>query len=268
MRISVTTFVFAAALIAIDAAEAGLLRNSNNATKLSVLQKWLGSARSFFLSTSKNKDNVDGGKHAWVTVLTDSNFNNTQLAATQILSVQKYSKHKHISLVLPLVDDDTRGLLEELGSSVVEVSRILPPFKIQAEWFQDIFSRLHLWNLLEFEQITYMDADAFLMNKNADQIFNECDKDFCAVGRDKISGLETHLDAQLFNAGVMVIRPNKNTYEYLVHEALPVFKHDGIVAPDEHFLADVYFHMKPNLRTSVHYHFNGGGGKLIGRSSW
>ena len=180
------------------------------------------------------------------------------------------TRRRHRAHARATTQRNTRGRLEELGSSVLEVSRIMPPFMLEAEWFQDIFSRLHLWNLLDFDQVAYMDADAFLMNKNADEIFNECDKDFCAVGRDKIpegtAYSESNLDAQLFNAGVMVIRPNKNTYDYLVREALPAFQHDGIIAPDEHFLADIYFHMKPNLRTSLHYHHNGGGGKLIGRS--
>eukprot|EP00978_Attheya_sp_CCMP212_P010744 scaffold26149_cov47-Attheya_sp.AAC.1 len=132
----------------------------------------IDSPRSFLPQASRG----ESSKNAWVTVLTDSNFNNTQLAATQILSVKRFSEHEHITLVLSLVDDETREFLEGLGSSIVEV--------------------------------TYLDADALLINDDADGIFNECDADFCAVGRSRVSNdaldsdeSRNFGDTQLFNAG-------------------------------------------------------------------
>jgi len=213
----------------------------------------------------------ESSKKAWVTVLTDSNFNNTQLAATQILSVKRFSEHEHITLVLSLVDEETREFLEGLGSSIVEVSRIQPPFEIAGKWFQDIFSRLHLWNLLDFEQVTYLDADALLINDDADGIFNECDADFCAVGRDRLSFDELISDesrnmgdTQLFNAGVMVLRPDKDVFDYLVNEALPEKKiSDAEYSADEHFLAEIFFQLKHNLRTFQH-RSHVGSSKLLG----
>jgi hypothetical protein len=217
----------------------------------------------------------ESSKKAWVTVLTDSNFNNTQLAATQILSVKRFSEHEHITLVLSLVDEETREFLEGLGSSIVEVSRIQPPFKIAGEWFQDIFSRLHLWNLLDFEQVAYLDADALLINDDADGIFNECDADFCAVGRDRLSFDEQISDesrnmgdTQLFNAGVMVLRPDKDVFDYLVNEALPgnkISDAEYSASADEHFLAEIFFQLKHNLRTFQH-RSHVGSSKLLGKN--
>ena len=58
------------------------------------------------------------GEKVWVSLLTGEAYNNTLMIATQILSVQKYSKHKHVTMVLPDVGDETRDHLQNLGSTV------------------------------------------------------------------------------------------------------------------------------------------------------
>jgi len=63
------------------------------------------------------------------------------------------------------------------------------------------YSKLHLWNLLDYDKIVYMDSDMLVM-QNIDNLFYEFNElSACA-----------DLYPDTFNSGIMVLQPNETTF--------------------------------------------------------
>lgn len=127
--------------------------------------------------------------------------------------------------------------MESLKTSLADVPRIAPPRGISQDWLQGAFSRLHLWGMEGFDQVTYLGSDAFLMSANAGQVFEVCEEDLCAM--ECASAFVGHDDdeVQLLSAGALVVRPNHDKFDCLVNVALPEHKCDPCL--DEALLSEV-----------------------------
>ena len=74
-------------------------------------------------------------------------------------------------------------------------------------------TKLHLWNLEQYEKVVYVDADTLVLH-NVDVLFdmNTHEND----GRDVVWAAPDCGWPDCFNSGVMVIKPNRNTYERIL----------------------------------------------------
>ena len=69
--------------------------------------------------------------------------------------------------------------------------------------FEYTLNKLHVWNMLDYERVIYMDADNIFFH-NIDSLFN-CGH-FCAV----------YMNPCNFHTGLFVVTPNNTTYNDLL----------------------------------------------------
>jgi alpha-N-acetylglucosamine transferase len=116
-----------------------------------------------------------------------------------------------VVLVTPSISEELRITLRRDGAIVKEVDKILPKaMKDQdhvkyGQW-GDCFTKFHLWNLIQYDRIMYLDSDV-LPIKNLDDAFKltyASDFEFLAPA-DRYRDLT---DLPTFNAGIMLLRPS------------------------------------------------------------
>lgn len=93
-----------------------------------------------------------------------------------------------------------------------------------------VLTKLNIWNLLEYEQIIYYDADVIFL-KDPSSAYNECpvsNYSLCAVSDDGTKALAN----TYFNSGFLVIQPNKGTYDHLISSLHIADKNDNFVDQD------------------------------------
>lgn len=151
---------------------------------------------------------------AWVSLLVDEDRDRVLKLAAQIVSVQTHSSYDHLTMVLPSVSMKTREFIESLGSKVKEVQPILPRSEINNWIERQDFAKLHIWNLIEYSQVAYLDPESFLVEPTERDVFDECDFDFCAADSPKVSYRSGH--SGLVHTGVMVVTTSTWRFEYLV----------------------------------------------------
>ncbi len=80
----------------------------------------------------------------------------------------------------------------------------------------NMLTKLHAWNLVEFDQVIFYDSD-FVFLKNPAAAFAECRTDFCASGDTGIRSIMPEKSpTTYFNSGFMVIRPSKEKFNELL----------------------------------------------------
>ena len=76
--------------------------------------------------------------------------------------------------------------------------------------YASMVTKLHVWNLTEYEQVAYFDSDMIVM-KDPAQVFDACGQaEFCAVR-------DPGMSDDYFNAGFMVVRPSADTFARLLN---------------------------------------------------
>eukprot|EP00966_Prymnesium_polylepis_P145212 3353413-Prymnesium_polylepis.1 len=135
-------------------------------------------------------------RQAWVTMLFGNSRNSTVLVEVQLQSLKdlahrtKMAEYDHITMVTPEVFEVTRQKLRYSGSMAVEVEPIEMPADAMANvgetmksvW-KEVFTKLRIWNMTMYDQVTFIDADAFVGQsmQTAAQIFEACPAAFCAI---------------------------------------------------------------------------------------
>lgn len=137
------------------------------------------------------------------------------------------TKKDIIALCTETVSDATKEVLKKDGWTIQSVANIHSPYEglsKRGDYFSGIFSKLHIWNMTEYDRVTYLDSDVLVVS-NIDHMF-DCGT-FCAAFR--------HSD--LFNAGIIVVEPNNTVFKDMLEKigSLPSYD-DG----DQGFL-NVYF---------------------------
>lgn len=169
-------------------------------------------------------------KRAWVTLFAVENIHALHMIVGQIGSIQRFSKLKeHVTLVLPGIGEDFRAYLSTLPTKVVEVPRILPAYEITENNWSDVFGKIHLFNMVQYDQLAYLDNDAFLWSAETDDIFRDCTADLCATRdqNDLVEGVKP-----MINGGILSVRPDPRIFDKLM-ELLPSFQ--------QHFYNDMPF---------------------------
>eukprot|EP01031_Cornospumella_fuschlensis_P025615 gene25615-30935_t len=164
-----------------------------------------------------------------------------------VKSVRRHCSHPVLVLVGQDVSEATRRRIESLGVAVKVVPNIGSPRQSHddAPWLNSQYTKLHIWNLIEFERVVYIDADC-LVCANIDELFS-LSTDFAAS--------PDIFPPDRFNAGVLVITPSESSFQSLLSAIPTTPSYDG---GDTGFLNGVckdWYH-SPNLHTRLPFAYN------------
>jgi len=168
-------------------------------------------------------------RHAIVTVLTNISDEYLQLAIVLGYSITMYADvdNRVDRIIVTLFGDDLRDTvkqkLEFAGWTVVHMPAIPPPASVNVDTvkharYVGCFSKLHVFNMTQYDAILYLDADTMLCG-NIMELFTyyaprmQKHGVHLAMARDSIS--DANADAT-FNAGVMLVRPSRTLTEELI----------------------------------------------------
>lgn len=108
--------------------------------------------------------------NAYVTMITSDSFG--QGADVMLYSLLQTSPVADVVvLVTPQVSKHERAKLSKRGARVVEVEPIANPnTSVHVEgWVNSGYTKLQIWNLVEYKQVVYLDADVLVM-ENCDEV--------------------------------------------------------------------------------------------------
>lgn len=129
-------------------------------------------------------------------------------AAVAAWCLRKLSDHEIHFLVTGAVDAASRRFLSQLGDGLIEKPLIEHP-SIRKGRFQDNYTKLHIFDLSQFDRIVYLDADILPLS-NVDELFDL--PATIAATHDFDRGIDEY-----FNAGVMSLRPDRKLFKKLMH---------------------------------------------------
>ena len=149
-------------------------------------------------------------------MLTDDSY----LPGVQVL-VDSLRKHSDRQLVV-LCSSDAKSLhratiiqLYKLPNLIIKMVPPIPNLQEEESikegepkpsWVGSAYTKLHIWNMLEYEKVLYIDADCLIMDK-VDQLL-ELDCDFAAA--------PDVFPPDHFNAGVLLVKPSLRTFKILL----------------------------------------------------
>jgi len=139
------------------------------------------------------------------------------------------TQHAKVLLVTADVSEASRALLTGQGWLIREVEAISNPHREKGLLFArfgNVFTKLHAWNLTEFDKLVYLDADTLVL-QNVDELF---DRPSFAAGPD-------YFVPDRFNSGVMVLEPSTVTYDAIRAALLSSASYDG---GDQGFLNEFF----------------------------
>ena len=127
-----------------------------------------------------------------------------------------------VVLVTPAVSARARSKLARRGADVREVAPIASPHAARPDqagkcWADSGYTKLQVWALDDFDVVLYVDVDAVVC-ENVDHLF-EIDCDLAAA--------PDVFPPDRFNAGVLLLRPDRATYDRLVALAPTAPSYDG-----------------------------------------
>ncbi|XP_031251436.1 putative UDP-glucuronate:xylan alpha-glucuronosyltransferase 4 isoform X2 [Pistacia vera] len=122
-----------------------------------------------------------------------------------------------------LSDKSIRGL-RAAGWKTKLISRIRSPFSVKDSYNEWNYSKLRVWQLIEYEKVIFIDADLLVL-RNIDKFFFY--PQLSAAGN----------DGSLFNSGIMVIEPSLCMFEKLMVKSFKVASYNG---GDQGFLNEIF----------------------------
>lgn len=136
---------------------------------------------------------------------------------------------RKVLVVTPDVPEHARKQLEAEGWQLREsppIQNSRPDEDMFFSRFRNTFTKLNAWSLTEFDKIVVLDADTIVI-KNIDDLF----------ARPAIAAAPDFLLPDRFNSGVMVIEPNQQVFEEMLHALFTSGSYDG---GDQGFLNTFY----------------------------
>ena len=162
---------------------------------------------------------------AYATLITSDDF----LPGLQVMLhslVKTKTERRIVILITSEVSAASREKLSSMkvmGASsplveLLEVSAIPNPNeKVHVPgWINAGYTKLHIFNLIQFSKIVYIDADVLVL-KNVDELFE----------RPGLSAAPDVFPPDKLNAGVMVVEPASNVFEDMVSKIAELPSHDG-----------------------------------------
>ena len=151
-------------------------------------------------------------------------------------------------LITPNISEEVRTRLKNLGAIIKEVEVLSSPYECSVKGWKDVgFTKLNIWNLVEYKRVVYVDADCLIVDETFEELIeNNLFPDFNLKQRDnkeescRLSKDGNPLEGSLFfaacpdifppdsfNAGVMIIEPNKVIFENLCENLGYLPSYDG-----------------------------------------
>jgi len=146
---------------------------------------------------------VPAKKYAYVTMITSDSF--MPGLQCMVYSLQKTGTKIPICvLVTCQVSKITQLQIKSLGVKLVVVKPIGNPNTNShvPGWVNSGYTKLHIWNLTEFDKVVYVDADTIVL-QGIDELFK----------RPTPAAAPDTFPPDKFNAGVMVICPSKARFD-------------------------------------------------------
>ncbi|CAI5488979.1 unnamed protein product [Closterium sp. Naga37s-1] len=142
------------------------------------------------------------------------------------------SRYDMVALVSPEIGNRSRDALREAGWIVKEIERIRNPYGSKTSYNQYNYSKLRLWQLVEYSSVIFVDADLLVL-RNLDHLF--AFPDVSARGNDKTD----------FNSGLMLLRPSLCTFRELLANVHTIRSPNG---GDQGYLNNIFtwWHRLPN----------------------
>lgn len=156
------------------------------------------------------------GSGCYATFITNDDY----FAGAQVLLKTLHSTRTSYPicvLVGPEVSDITVTRLNSLASEVIRVENISSNCESTSSWAHSQYTKLNIWNLTQYEKVVYIDADCIVMD-NVDELFS-LQSDFAAC--------PDIFPPDKFNAGVLVIRPSIERFQWLVSNISRLSSYDG-----------------------------------------
>jgi glycogenin glucosyltransferase len=125
-----------------------------------------------------------------------------------------------VVLVTSQVSEATKIRLKSICNQTIPVEAIICPYKNnehEASWTNSELTKLHIWNLLQFEKVVYLDADTLVI-ENIGELF-EIQSSFAAS--------PDIFPPDKFNAGLLVIQPNASVFHEMISLVGVLSSHDG-----------------------------------------
>ncbi|KAH9689084.1 putative UDP-glucuronate:xylan alpha-glucuronosyltransferase 4 [Citrus sinensis] len=163
-------------------------------------------------------------REAYVTVLHSSEAYVWGAIALAQSIIQKNSSKDLVLLHDKSVSGKSLRDLRAAGWKTKWISRIRSPFAKKDSYNEWNYSKLRVWQLIEYDKIIFIDSDLLVL-KNIDEFFFY--PELSAAGNDKV----------LFNSGVMVIEPSLCKFEDLMLKSFKVSSYNG---GDQGFLNEVF----------------------------
>ena len=176
--------------------------------------------------TTAVSEEAETSRDAYVTLLYGGGFLLGARVLGQSLRVTGTTRDL-IALCTEEVSEHAQRVLRDDGWIIRHITNIHNPYEgksSRGDYFSGIYSKLHIWNMMEYERIIYLDSDALVLS-NIDHMF-DCGT-FCAAFR--------HSD--LFNAGIVVVEPSRAIFRDMLAKIQDTPSYDD---GDQGFL-NVYF---------------------------
>lgn len=164
-------------------------------------------------------------KTTFVTTLCDGDAYVPGIEALGRSLDRTHTAHPRLIMVTPDVPENARAKLRDEGWTIHAVEPVANPNSEKQQMFArfaNTFTKLRVWELTDFDKIVYLDADTLVL-QNIDELFD----------RPAFAAAPDFLLPDRFNSGVMVIRPERETFEELI-DAL--FQHPSYDGGDQGFL--------------------------------
>jgi hypothetical protein len=189
-----------------------------------------------FLLLFCNVQAAAGGKRAIVTLLSGPPGNAekyVRLLHFFVYSLRNAGYNKEIVVMhtrdYPINHAKLARLLQV---RLVPVEKITIPDNKKNKQYGTMLTKLHIWNLVEYQQVMYYDCD-FIFQHNPEPAFDECSwSKLCATVDTGMAQFDKTIEhGSYFNAGFLVIRPSKETYQSLFSKRAEAY-HRAFVEQD------------------------------------
>ncbi|KAJ4719485.1 Hexosyltransferase [Melia azedarach] len=163
-------------------------------------------------------------REAYVTVLHSSELYVCGAIALAQSIIQKNSTRDLVLLHDKSITPNSLRGLRAAGWKTRWISRIRSPFAKKGAYNEWNYSKLRVWQLIEYDKIIFIDSDLLVL-ENIDKFFYY--PELSAAANDKV----------LFNSGVMVIEPSLCMFEHLMMKSFKVSSYNG---GDQGFVNEIF----------------------------
>lgn len=160
---------------------------------------------------------MSSNRFAYVTLLYGDN---TYFLGTLVFIISLLKTKPKYDTVLLYTNDvplEKINILKEYYTKLIKIDYILFENKIKRKRFVDIYTKLQIFKLTDYEKILFMDNDMYVQ-KNIDNLFNYSTPAGMAISENlKYKDNELVIDRNIvFNAGVWLLKPSLEEFNKLM----------------------------------------------------